>query len=302
MLIISYNLSPTLQDQLAKVESLRKKILLTPVSPRNDMILRWHATLAHISGWATLSNQPLTREAILDIINSTHTKITTSLSTKVLDYKRCLDTIYLNWSASTEPATISTILDLAKTLSVNHGSEKEIGSLLTYLQAGEVNPLIQSAMTHLYFYPSRLSYLGSLLFLAKYGYDLRGWLSLEDFWSHNRDGYLKAIQQATKSATVTLWLEYFCQAIISQMEKVYASLTHPTITIDAQPLSFWSLTDRQKAIVEQLNQPNISIANKKIQLLFKVSQITASRDLAKLVSLGLIFPHGHGRSTYYTRV
>lgn len=295
-------MSPTLKDQLAKVENLRKKILLTPVSPRTDMLLRWHAALAHLTGWASLSNQPLTRDAILEIIDSTHTKTTTSLSTKVLNYKRCLDSIYLNWPANPDPATPATILELAQTLAVSHGSEKEIASLLAYLQAGEVNPLIQSAMAHLYFYPNRLSYLASLLFLAKYGYDLRGWLSLEDYWSRDKDRYLKVIQQATESATVTLWLEYFCQAIIDQMEKVYASLAHPTTTVDAQPFSFWYLTDRQKAIVEQLNQPGISITNKKIQSVFKVSQITASRDLAKLVSLGVIFPHGHGRSTYYTRV
>lgn len=29
---------------------------------------------------------------------------------------------------------------------------------------------------------------------------------------------------------------------------------------------------------------------------------TASRDLAKLVTLELVFPHGRGRSTYYTKV
>ncbi len=295
-------MSPTLKDQLTKVENLRKKILLTPVSPRTDMLLRWHAALAHLTGWAALSNQPLTREAILDIIDSTHTKNTTPLSTKVLNYKRCLDYIYLNWPANPESATPATILELAQTLAVSHGSEKEIASLLAYLQAGEVNPIIQSAMAHLYFYPNRLSYLASLLFLAKYGYDLRGALSLEDYWSHDKERYLKVIQQATESATVTLWLEYFCQAIISQMEKIYAFLSHPNSTVNSLPASFWHLTDRQKATVEQLNQPGLSITNKKIQYAFKVSQITASRDLAKLVSLGLIFPHGHGRSTYYTRV
>ncbi len=46
----------------------------------------------------------------------------------------------------------------------------------------------------------------------------------------------------------------------------------------------------------------MTITNKKVQKLFKVSQITASRDLAKLASVGLLFTHGKGRSVYYTKV
>jgi len=36
--------------------------------------------------------------------------------------------------------------------------------------------------------------------------------------------------------------------------------------------------------------------------MFKVSQITASRDLSKLGALGLLFIHGKGRSVYYTKI
>ncbi|MCX6732604.1 MAG: hypothetical protein NTV98_03635 [Candidatus Roizmanbacteria bacterium] len=48
--------------------------------------------------------------------------------------------------------------------------------------------------------------------------------------------------------------------------------------------------------------PGAKVSNRMVQKKFKVSQITASRDLAKLADSGLIFAIGKGRSTYYTKV
>lgn len=65
---------------------------------------------------------------------------------------------------------------------------------------------------------------------------------------------------------------------------------------------FFELNDRQKSILNMLDQPTASITNRLTQKAYKVSQITASRDLAKLTTLGFLFSHGKGRSVYYTRV
>ena len=86
-------------------------------------MLRWHSSFAHLSGWAQLSNQPLSRDDTLKILTSLHTKTTTPLSNKVVNYKLALDYVLQNWTANPEPVTLATILELAKILDVNHGSE-----------------------------------------------------------------------------------------------------------------------------------------------------------------------------------
>ena len=294
MLSISYNVSSRLKDSLAKADSLRQVILLTPVSPQTEITLRWQTTLAHLTGWASLSNQPLTEDSINTVVNQVHSDTSSPLTVKVLNYKNALNYVREFWTANPEPVTFTVIKELAGILAVNPGSEKEIQPLLAYLQTGQTHPLIQSATAHLYFYPSRLAYLVSLLFLAKYNYNLRGWLSLEDYWSLNKTAYLDVIQQSSHSAHTTLWFEFFCRAVITQMEKAGTSLTsfHPPIR---------HLTRRQKAILALLEQPDSSVSNKAVQKAFNISQVTSSRNLAALTSLGQLLVHGSGRSTYYTR-
>ena len=302
MLTISYNISATLKNSLFKVDALRQKILSIPVSPQTETIARWQATLTHLEGWASLSNQPLTKTYIIDVLNQLHTKTAPQPANKILNYKNAINYLREFWPANPARVSSNTIRELANILGVNPGSEKEVESLLNYLQTGQVHPVIQSATAHLYFYPSRLAYLSSLLFLAKHGYDLRGWLSLEDYWNQNKQEYLAVIQKASSSTNTTLWLEFFCQAMLHQMEKIHSALIHPPQPSHMQPAAFWQITKRQQQILDQLNQPGLSIANKEVQSLYKVHQITASRDLSKLATLGLLIPHGHGRSTKYTKV
>ena len=68
------------------------------------------------------------------------------------------------------------------------------------------------------------------------------------------------------------------------------------------PATFWEITTRQKEIMMYLENPTASVTNKTVQKLFNISQITASRDLARLANLGLLLAHGKGRSVYYTKV
>ena len=87
--------------------------------------------------------------------------------------------------------------------------------------------------------------------------------------------------------------------MLTQLEKVtYSNLSSE----DYLPNSFWQLNDRQKSILGFLENPDATITNKRVRSLFKISQITASRDLTKLANLGLLFAHGKGRSVFYTKV
>lgn len=299
MFSVSYNISYTLKATLVKIDNLYREILLLPVPPRIETLLRWQAMLARLEGWACLSNQPMSQSFIRDILSRVHARSTSPLVGKILSYKNAAHHVRELWSGNTSRVTFSTIKELAGELGVSYGSQEGVDSLLTYLQTGQIHPVIQAAIIHLYFFPSRLTYLSAGLFLAKAGYDLRGWLSLEDYWNQNKTEYLQIVQRANTSANTTLWLEYFCNAVAAQMTTLKTTLL--SLISSPAPTSLKRLTIRQKEILYLLEKPETPITNKQIQELFKVSQITSSRDLARLSIIGLLLPHGKGRATYYTR-
>lgn len=300
MFSVSYNLSSTLKATLVKVDNLYREILLLPVSPKIEAHLRWQTTLARLEGWANLSNQPVSQTAIRDILSRVHTRTTSPLVGKVLSYKNATNHVRELWSGNTAKVTFGTIKELASELGVHYGSQEGVDSLLNYLQTGQIHPVIQAAIIHFYFFPSRLAYLSAGLFLAKAGYDLRGWLSLEDYWNQNKAEYLQTVQKANTSANTTLWLEYFCTAVAAQMTTIKTALL--SLISTPAPTTLKRLTTRQKEILHLLEKPETPITNKQVQEFFKVSQITASRDLARLSILGLLLPHGKGRATHYTRI
>ena len=53
MINFSYNLSPILKNNLGSIELLRQKILLTPLSPKTELHLRFEATASRIY-WALI--------------------------------------------------------------------------------------------------------------------------------------------------------------------------------------------------------------------------------------------------------
>ena len=300
MLIFSYNLSPTLSESLKNIDKLRSQILLTPIPPVTLHQLTYSATLTHLAGWATLSNQPLTALALENILQGPgDNRPSSSFEKKAADYRATLNHLWLDWTANPKTITTADLKNLAGILGVSFRHEEEVDSLLGYIQTGTVHPLIQSAITHLYFYPSRLAYLSSLLIMYKHGYDLHRLITLEDYWNQDKSEYLKVLQSATKLGQITLWLEYYCQAVLRQMETIKKNLAQPPAA--RQPAAFWQLTDRQKSILTLLDPPGSTVTNHFLQARFTISQITASRDLAKLTALNLLIPHGRGRSTSYTR-
>ena len=100
---------------------------------------------------------------------------------------------------------------------------------------------------------------------------------------------------------MTVWLEYFTFCAMSALEKALEVAKNLRFQ-EELPASFWKLNTRQKQILEALEKPDEKVTNKEVQKVFKVSQITASRDLTHMANLGLLLAHGKGRSVFYTRV
>lgn len=302
-----------MKESLKEIESLRSIILLLVIPPKIELKNRWEATVNRIFCSLNLAGNTLTKEQIEAVLINPQKK-TDEEQKEVLRYKEVLDFISQNWLASPETVTSKTIISLHNLYRAGklRSSETSLKSFLNYLQASPEHPVIQAAValaqtttlspfTNANGITSRLL---AYLLLYKYGYDFRQLLVFERDWQKQPEVFRNNLQNAIKTQNLTLFLEFFGQSIINQVRESLSQLRFdiPRTRQIASDLNAWKLDERQKAILSCLEQPETNITNRKAQKLFKVSQITASRDLAKLARLGLIFPHGKGRSIYYTKV
>ncbi len=311
MLNISYTISPNLKVTLDKIETQRRSLLLTPLSPKTEIRLRWEAMLNRIYWSLSLTDNEITKAEMVRLLISHPAQELTSQENEVIKYKKAFDYISENWLVTSRAVTSRTIFVLHEIACYGRprASETTLREFLEYLQASSEHPVIQAAIAQLqlvYLSPftdgnGRTARLLSYIFLYKSGYDFRGMLALEEYFRRDLVSFRENTAKYIKGGNVTLWLEYFANCVQTQLEKTLNDIYDNRFRVDV-PASFLELNDRQRAILAELEAPGSTITNKKVQRQFKVSQITASRDLTKLTSLGLLFSHGKGRSVYYTKV
>src|SRR3989344_2561864 len=311
MLELSYNLSLTLQDRLEKIDILRKDILLSPISPKTELQMRWDAMINRAYNSLALANSPLTKQETVKILTSSKAKFSREEEDALL-YKKALDHISQKWLVPGKNVTVKDVLILYDIFCRGRLiiPPSRIQELLDYIQAHEQHPVIQAGVASLgitRIQPfsdgnGRLSRLLPYLFLYKNGFDVRGLIEFEKSWSQDKETYLQALKIGLEAASITLWLEYFSNSLLKELTLIFGKIkTHTPENLGIHS-SFWDLSDRQKAILNIVENPGTSITNRKVQKQFNVSQITASRDLSKLANLRLLFSHGKGRSVYYTKV
>ena len=318
MLLVTYTLSPFLEDNLEKIDEIRKDLLLTPISLKIDLGLRWEAMLERIYWYLSLDGNPVPRSEIRRLLTLQNIqKNLTPQQREVIDYKKAIHYISQNWLSSPEKITSKVILKLYNTTYFpTFGPptdfapvEESIQAFLVYLQQGKDHPVIASAtafiqLLHIGCFHAaneRMARLLVYLFLYKYYYDFRGLLVLERDFRQNLSKYRNTYQAVLQTKNLTSWLEFFSESLHNSLEKVQENLKLLPFQVETTK-PFWQLNNRQKEILTLLENPQETIANKKVQQILQVSQITASRDLAKLATLGFLFTHGKGRSVYYTKV
>ncbi|MEK7573543.1 MAG: DeoR family transcriptional regulator [Patescibacteria group bacterium] len=317
MINISYNLSSVLKNNLHKADTLRREILLTPISSKFEIQLRWDCVINRIFQTLRLSDNSLKKTGIIKILDlhsgvaQIEKKNQTAEQKEVINYKKALDHISAHWLVTKKLVILNDILILYDIFSKGRlvAPRSEIEELLNYVQIQDEHPIIQAGIANIEIQKIRpfsndndkLSRLLSYIFLYKYGYDVRGLIEFEEPWSENKAAYLDAVEYGIQAASVTIWLEFFSNSIILQLDEVYKKIISGSPDFFVKENSLWELNDRQKAILNLLDKPDSSITNKKVQKHFKISQITASRDLSKLTTLGLLLSHGKGRSVYYIR-
>lgn len=307
----SYTKTPELNEQLSKVEELRKELLLKPLSPKLELKLQWQTLIRSIHYALAIGGNIIPGDHIQRLISPEGKKHLTSKEKEVIAYKQGLDYLYHNWLVNDEQITAKSIILLYQTVFEGSlkASEQEINNALRYIQINPEHPLIQAALGQLMIfdiYPfsqnnELFSHLVFCMFLYKNGYDFRRMVVVEEFFFKDLSTFKNIISKMRRQTNVTEWLEYIASSFVTQLINVLK-----TVAIEKQSPSilphYLQINDRQQQIINYLSQPESKISNSIVQKLFKISQITASRDLARLTSLGLVFPLGKGRSTYYTKV
>jgi len=316
MFSLAYTISDELQAELAACETLRRQILLTPLPPKTEFKLRWQAQINRIQDLMNYLGFPTAKNEILPILVS-H-KISSSAGLAVLSLRASLDYLYQNWTASPKSVTLGSLDALVQLAPSQTKSalnkylrklDKPVEQLLSYVQAQNDPAVLSAAITQAQIAlltntePAGLLFgrLLAYLFLFKGGYDLRGFLVLGGGQKGELDTFLEVLSQASKCGNATHYLVWFTRELREGLTRVkealFSSGMHPDLTNN-----FWELNHRQEEILVLLENPAAKITNRDIQKRFKISQITASRDLAKLTSLNLVYPHGKGRSVYYTKI
>ncbi|MEK7168945.1 MAG: Fic family protein [Patescibacteria group bacterium] len=311
---LSYHLSEIIKENINAINAIRAKTLLIPLKPNFELKLRWEANINKTYWGLTLADNPLSKVQMTKILSNPLPKKLKDSEKEVISYIQTLIYIRENWTASNKLITTKDVLDIydlscksvfGSTANYYKSKEELVAKILTFIESGKENPVIQAGLLQIEIIKlspfengtGRVARLLSHLILSKYGYDLRGLLVLEDYYREDLSSLREATETIEKYKNATKWLEYFTLGVKKGMEKVLENILHK----NNASASLWRLSNRQKLIMEKLENPNIKITNREVAKMFAVSQITASRDLSKMVNLGILLPHGKGRSVYYTK-
>lgn len=315
MVPFSYTLSDPLKAALQKTDNLRVQLLITPVPPKSELKLRWEAMLDRIYYTLILDEASIHKRMLVELLTATplirRNKRPTPEEKQILRLKQGLDLISQEWLVTAKPVMYKTAISLHDYSCPGkyRKGENELKQLMTYMETNPDHPVIQAAVVYACIQRirpftdgnGRIASLLALLFLYKAGYDCRGLISFEKEWLNQPVLFREKFDLGMNSAYMTGWIEFVAESLAVHLEKKLQDIKNP------QPMSektktFFDLNKRQQGILSILSEPGIKITNRDVQKQFKISQITASRDLAHLVLLGLIVPHGKGRSIYYTKL
>lgn len=306
----SYTKTSTLIESLAKIDHLRQQILLIPLSPADELRLQWKFLQSRIHFALALQGILINQEHI-DRYLSPGSQPPHHHASFIAGYKQSFDFLYHNWLVNKNVISPDDLQQFYKTYCGGSFTcnEEELAANLTYVQINPEHPIIQASLTQLFILTNiplsqqseQFSHLVFYMFLYKNGYDVRRLPVYEEYYYTNLISYKNMLTQLDKLTNVTVWLEYNVIAVISSLEKTLLALSQQN-TKDPQKETMSDLGERQKLIMNLFVQPAIKLTNKMVQRSFDVSQITASRDLAKLTRAGIIVSRGKGRSTYYTKI
>ncbi len=314
---IAYTFSPFLQNQTKDIDLYRSHLLSWPLSPRREIELRYLATTGRILTALRLADIPMTIVELNRLLSNTP-KRPHPMEQEALLYRQALTYIRNEWTGSSKPVTLASLeilMSVALSLPFSRISRSiresaiDLKRLVAYIetQSGD-HPLLIAGVAHAATAHTdiqkqshrRMALLTSSLIMAKYGYDCRGMLNLEYALTRDPNAYTHALTSIGSLGQMTVWLEYFVRATHEAYMTLLQDIRERAGRTATHTQSFASLNERQKHILMLLDVPSAKVTNREVQKRFRISQITASRDLTKLVSFGFLLSSGRGRSVYYT--
>jgi len=310
---LSYTRSTALTASIQQLDELNKQLLLIPLAPPVELQLQWESGTQKIQYLLALAGKIVSPVQISSFLLHTDTNNPTPFRSEIGSYRSALDYLYHHWLVNPKVIEPSDLLEFYQTIFPKEtliGDEAELRASLQYIQINPEHPIIQAALAQILVlslspfsaYNEQFSHLVFLLFMYKFGLDLRRLPVYEEQYVIDLTNYKNMILQSNRLDNVTPWLEYVCGRVIIAVQKTVNIVQQQKNNLTRSNNILFTLNDRQQLAMNLFNAPGAKVSNRMLQKKFKVSQITASRDLAKLADSGLIFAVGKGRSTYYTRV
>jgi len=146
-----------------------------------------------------------------------------------------------------------------------------------------------------------VSNLAVYLILSSRGYDMRGYLCLEEYYIQSRNRYDVAIMSITDTGgDITKWLEYFTEGFAHEVSKIKENIVLLAKDTKLAKVSGRSqLTERQEKIIEFLQDYGL-LTNSGFQRLFPdISEDSVLRDLKTLADSGIVVKKGQTKSARY---
>ncbi len=317
MSIIAYSLSDNLNQKLAELEKLRRDIHVAPISKSGLLEMQWSAKITRIQNALLLDSFSATTSEISKVLLTA--KYKSAKEEKIAGNNKASDYIRQEWYVSGKKITFDVIVKLNRCINDSKNNASSIVSkrqfkepfnqLLDYLNVGNDHPVIQAGICYFQIMNNDLAIESkkvvatnhAYVVLYNHGYDYRELLDIEYELAHDVDGHDFALQTSQGYNNITTWLEYFIDKLIHQSNRILKSLDSQTKYVDTKT-SIYGLNTRQRNIMYLFDDPKSRITNRQVQKKFGISQITASRDLAKLTSLGALISYGKGRSTWYGKI
>lgn len=300
---ISYVLSPTVKSELENIEKKRREILLVLMPPKSEIRIRFENETKVISSTLFISGKSISAREVGQILLGK----SRNMPTDVIALKNAHDNLKANWLLSDTRIDYEKIKSLSRLLSKHDFNLKrqEVDSTLQFIELGE-HPIIQVALSFVLFYnllPKNndrvlISLNISKGFAYMHGFDFRGMINFEEYMAGDLIGFEKLINKSLASESLSEFIDYFIRTFALAAEKSLKNIIENITPPAYVPL----LSKRQEKILLMFEVPDARITNREVKKEFGISQITASRDLSLLYSLGLIFKKGKGRSVYYVKV
>lgn len=306
-----YTVIPELKEKLERVKAVHDSIILILLTPKDEIKAQWEASINRITHALLINGTTTSQQSVTKILQPTKSRKTTDEERLVHGYKKAFDYTRQTWFASDKRFTEDTLKTILKPfkipeLTITH---EKLEHILNFVQIQSEHPIVQASLSHALIqinqpFDNSNEHLATILpylFLYKYGYSFRNMLDLEEYKIENKHLYEECMKTMKSSNNLSGIIEFYTNAVLQQSENIQKRLKEKKFDTEQQE-SFFHLTDRQKQILSLFDEPGLRLTNRKVQELFDVSQITASRDLAKLAELNLLFSSGKGRSVFYTKI